>query len=320
MAETGVVLPFVTRPFVPALAPVARRDLGTPSLGILVIDADPDNRTAIRLSLETKGFILNEAADGETGIRLAQALAPDCVLLAGHLPDMTGGDALERLRRPDGRLPCAIMMLAGPGGTDPGGVGPHETPGAPAAATAPPRIGAIEVLTHRHLTEDSLRWAVRGAIERFWLIEERHRADERHGQLAALVAASPDGIVSVGFDFLIRTWNPGAAGMFGHAEAEAIGRDIRELIIPPDLRAGVANLHDAVRAGQQTLLLETERLHRDGHRVAVEANGAPMLDAAGQATGVSIIFARSARGRRPRAGCGTARPSTANWSRPAPTA
>ena len=48
--------------------------------------------------------------------------------------------------------------------------------------------------------------------------EERHNA-----QLAAVVAASDDAIISLGTDFVVQTWNAGAQRMFGYGEAEARG-------------------------------------------------------------------------------------------------
>jgi len=57
--------------------------------------------------------------------------------------------------------------------------------------------------------------------------EERHNA-----QLAAVVAASDDAIISLGTDFVVQTWNAGAQRMFGYGEAEARGCTLSELIIP----------------------------------------------------------------------------------------
>ncbi len=57
-------------------------------------------------------------------------------------------------------------------------------------------------------------------------------ASKRNAQLAAIVAASSDAIISIGTDLTVQTWNAGAQRLFGYSEAEAIGRLIVELIIP----------------------------------------------------------------------------------------
>ena len=51
-------------------------------------------------------------------------------------------------------------------------------------------------------------------------------------QLAAIVTASADAIVSVALDGKFLSWNPGAEKMFGFSAAEAVGRSV-DLIVPP---------------------------------------------------------------------------------------
>ncbi len=44
-------------------------------------------------------------------------------------------------------------------------------------------------------------------------------AERRNAQLAAIVAASDDAIISIGTDLVVQTWNPGAQRLFGYDEA-----------------------------------------------------------------------------------------------------
>jgi len=48
---------------------------------ILLIDDDPDFRLAHRLVLESAGYIVDEAADGEEGLAKMQANKPDLILM-----------------------------------------------------------------------------------------------------------------------------------------------------------------------------------------------------------------------------------------------
>ena len=57
---------------------------------VLVIDDERQIRRLLRVSLESRGFVVNEAATGEDGIRAVQGLKPDVVLLDLGLPDMDG--------------------------------------------------------------------------------------------------------------------------------------------------------------------------------------------------------------------------------------
>lgn len=48
---------------------------------ILIIDDDPDIRAATRIVLESAGFVVGEAATGAEGLKTAQRIKPDAVLL-----------------------------------------------------------------------------------------------------------------------------------------------------------------------------------------------------------------------------------------------
>jgi PAS domain S-box-containing protein len=127
---------------------------------------------------------------------------------------------------------------------------------------------------------------------------ERRRMEQDHAHMAAIVASSGDGIVSVEADGArIRSWSPGAARLFGFAETEAVGRTIDELIIPGHLREERARLYAAVGTRREAALLETVRQHKSGALVPVEINVSPMLGDAGRVTGYSVIF-RGISGRR----------------------
>jgi len=65
---------------------------------ILVIEDDPPIRKFLRISLESNGFDMSEAATGEQGLRAAAAEPPDAVILDLGLPDLDGLEVIRRLR------------------------------------------------------------------------------------------------------------------------------------------------------------------------------------------------------------------------------
>ena len=65
---------------------------------VLVIDDERQIRRLLRVSLESRGFVVHEAANGEDGIRAVQGLKPDIVLLDLGLPDRDGASVLSSLR------------------------------------------------------------------------------------------------------------------------------------------------------------------------------------------------------------------------------
>jgi DNA-binding NarL/FixJ family response regulator len=68
------------------------------ALTVLVVDDHSAFRASVRRLLELDGFsVVGEAANGETGLRMARELDPDLVLLDVGLPDLSGFDVAERL-------------------------------------------------------------------------------------------------------------------------------------------------------------------------------------------------------------------------------
>jgi DNA-binding NarL/FixJ family response regulator len=65
---------------------------------VVIVDDHPSFRTSARILLELEGFeVVGEAADGESGLEIAEELEPELVLLDVALPDTNGFDVAERL-------------------------------------------------------------------------------------------------------------------------------------------------------------------------------------------------------------------------------
>jgi two-component system, OmpR family, copper resistance phosphate regulon response regulator CusR len=77
---------------------------------ILVIEDDMSVRNVLRLSLETKGFIVDEAEDGELGSYLARTNSYDVILLDNVLPKKMGGHVCKEIR--DAGIFTPILMLS----------------------------------------------------------------------------------------------------------------------------------------------------------------------------------------------------------------
>jgi PAS domain S-box-containing protein len=68
----------------------------------------------------------------------------------------------------------------------------------------------------------------------------RHRVDEAvrrsEARLRAVLAASLDAVIIADADGVVFEFNPAACATFGYLRGEAVGRELAELIIPPELR------------------------------------------------------------------------------------
>ncbi|HEK2048351.1 TPA: two-component system response regulator NarL [Proteus mirabilis] len=67
---------------------------------ILLIDAHPMLRNGVKqlLSLDTTLTVVGEAGDGIQGVKLAEELDPDLILLDLNMPGMNGFETLDQLR------------------------------------------------------------------------------------------------------------------------------------------------------------------------------------------------------------------------------
>lgn len=66
---------------------------------ILIAEDDADIRDLLRLYLESEGFSVIEACDGEEAMRKANSAAPDLAILDVMMPRMNGLETTKALRR-----------------------------------------------------------------------------------------------------------------------------------------------------------------------------------------------------------------------------
>jgi diguanylate cyclase (GGDEF)-like protein/PAS domain S-box-containing protein len=106
--------------------------------------------------------------------------------------------------------------------------------------------------------------------------------------LSSLVAFSDDAIMTKDRRGMITSWNRGAERLYGHSAAEAIGRPI-SILEPPELEGEQHDLTQRVFAGSAVEQLETERVRKDGSRVAVSLTISPVKDRQGRTVLASVI-------------------------------
>ena len=78
---------------------------------VLIVDDHPGFRASAGTILPASWLAgMGEAADGESGVRVARDLSPDLVLLDVQLPDITGFEVVRRVHsEPD---PPAIVLIS----------------------------------------------------------------------------------------------------------------------------------------------------------------------------------------------------------------
>jgi DNA-binding response OmpR family regulator len=77
---------------------------------ILLVDDDPEIIDAIRYALESKGYQIFIARDGNQGLAMAEREDPDLVILDMMMPKRSGFLVLEKLRRTR-EVPVRVIMI-----------------------------------------------------------------------------------------------------------------------------------------------------------------------------------------------------------------
>lgn len=104
---------------------------------------------------------------------------------------------------------------------------------------------------------------------------EREVADEQR-RTRAILDTALDAVIAMDHQGVITAFNPAAERAFGYRKEEAVGRELADLIIPPDLRpqhrAGLAR-HLATGEGPfLNRRVETRGFHADGHEFPIEVS------------------------------------------------
>lgn len=81
-------------------------------VNILVVDDEERIRRLLRMYLEREGFEIDEAADGETALKMAIEKDYDCVMLDLMMPGMDGIEVCQRLRE---KKSTPVIMITAKG-------------------------------------------------------------------------------------------------------------------------------------------------------------------------------------------------------------
>lgn len=117
---------------------------------ILIVEDHEDTRLMLRTFLEIRGMRVVEAEDGEAGVREAEEIHPDLILMDGSLPRLDGLAATRLIRERETLRRVPVIMLSG-----------HAAPTSQEAALAagcsdylekPFKLVQLDHILQKHLT------------------------------------------------------------------------------------------------------------------------------------------------------------------------
>jgi len=153
----------------------------------------------------------------------------------------------------------------------------------------------IVLVNIRPLKND--RGEVIGAINCFYDITERKRAETAASRLAAVVQSSHDAIVAKDLNGIITDWNQSAERIFGYGPKEIIGKSVLTLI-PKDRHSEEQDILKRIRRGELVDHYETVRRRKDGTLINVSLTISPVKDLNGKIIGISKIVRDITRQKR----------------------
>ncbi|MCA9127654.1 MAG: response regulator transcription factor [Planctomycetales bacterium] len=92
--------------------PVAPQSKLDPMPHVLLVDDDNEIVESMRYALETAGYQVSVARDGNQGLALAEKTTPDVLILDMMMPKRSGFLVLEQLRRA-GNDQLRVIMITG---------------------------------------------------------------------------------------------------------------------------------------------------------------------------------------------------------------
>ncbi|SLN18733.1 Non-motile and phage-resistance protein [Oceanibacterium hippocampi] len=148
-------------------------------------------------------------------------------------------------------------------------------------------IIAINSMTRTHY------YGVPAIIGSFIDITDRRRSEasarETRRRLAAHLESTP--LIAIAWDMELRTteWNRAAERIFGYSRAEVIGRNIFELIVPPDARDQVYRMLRSIMQDGSDAESTNANVTKDGRTIICQWNNNRLLDTDGNPIGVAAI-------------------------------
>jgi two-component system, OmpR family, response regulator VicR len=78
---------------------------------IMVVDNEPETVTLVKTILENKGFKVTTALSGKDCLINIKKGKPDLILLDVMMPDMSGWDVYQKIRKTDSKTKIAFLSV-----------------------------------------------------------------------------------------------------------------------------------------------------------------------------------------------------------------
>ncbi|MGD8242561.1 MAG: response regulator [Desulfobacterales bacterium] len=202
---------------------------------ILLIDDEHDILRVLAMSLRADGYEVLTAENGEAGLAVFDAQAPDIVLVDIKMPGIGGIEVLQEIKAKE--TLTEVIIITGHGDVD--------------NAVEALKYGASDFL-NKPVRDEALAVALQRAAEKLTIRRQLRdytrdleakvgaatRTLKRQAQFQTkLIRSSTDGIVATDLDLHVVIFNPAAEKIFGYPRTDVVRRRRLADIYPDDLAA-----------------------------------------------------------------------------------
>jgi PAS domain S-box-containing protein len=105
-------------------------------------------------------------------------------------------------------------------------------------------------------------------------------------RLARVVSDSNDAVILYDFEGKILAWNRGAKETYGYTEAEALGKNVRDIVAEPDCEAALS-LNERIKGGEAVKSFELRRVTKDSRILDVWLTTTLLTDETGKPVAIA---------------------------------
>jgi PAS domain S-box-containing protein len=193
---------------------------------ILIIDDTPENLNLLSEILTQQGYKVRSVTKGSSGIRGAQAVPPDLILLDVNMPEMNGYEVCQQLKASDRTRDVPVIFISAMGDVldkvkafSVGGVD---------YITKPFQVEEVLARLETHLTLRHLQQQLQKQnLQLQQKIQERRQVEEKFAKVFR-ASPSPIAITTLAEGRFVDI-NPSFLRMSGYSVEEVIGRTAEEL-------------------------------------------------------------------------------------------
>lgn len=220
---------------------------------VLVVDDDFRTRVLARTALQKAGFQVMEAASGEEALAQIANCAPDLILLDVIMPVMDGFQTCLEIRSHPVGFDIPVLMMTG-----------LDDPETIANAY---RSGATD------FTAKPVQWLVLPHRISFIINSNRttKALKESENRFRTIMDMTP-AIAVQGYNLkgIITYWNKSSERLYGYTQEEALGKNLLELIVPPEMQQEMWNAMTWMAKNRQPIpSSESQLMRKDGSLVPV---------------------------------------------------